>query len=186
VLRRIEISPPFSPEKQQAIEQHSYESVTREFLQVRNRCWEREGLSGFAVTDLPEDIWHPTFDQAGRRGILVSHRSGVQARQLASLTEVERIAVVSKQVEKVFPGFGETLESGVSYSWDEDEWARGAYSILKPGEMFSLLPHIARPEGRVHFAGEHTSLWPGWMQGALASGHRVAQEIQLAEGGNRK
>ena len=37
--------------------------------------------------------------------------------------------------------------------------------ILKPREMFSLLLHVARPEGRVHFAGEHASAWPGWMQG---------------------
>ena len=48
---------------------------------------------------------------------------------------------------KIFPAFSETLESCVSYCWDEDEWARGAYSILKSGETFSLLPHIARPEG---------------------------------------
>jgi monoamine oxidase len=47
--------------------------------------------------------------------------------------------------------------------------------------MFSLLPHIARPEGRVHFAGEHTSMWPGWMQGALESGNRVAHEIKQAK-----
>jgi monoamine oxidase len=34
-----------------------------------------------------------------------------------------------------------------------------------------------RPEGRVHFAGEHTSVWAGWMQGAIESGKRAAQEI---------
>jgi len=46
--------------------------------------------------------------------------------------------------------------------------------------MRSLLPHIARPEGRLHFAGEHASAWPGWTQGALASGVRAAQEILTA------
>jgi monoamine oxidase len=181
-LRRVEISPSFSPEKQKAIEEHAYDSVTRVFLQASNRSWEREGLSGFALTDLPEEIWHPTSDHAGSRAILVSYRSGVQSRQLSSLAEKERIAVVSRQMEQVFPGLGETLESGASYCWDEDQWARGAYSILKPGEMFSLLPHIARPEGKVHFAGEHTSIWPGWMQGALQSGNRVAQEIKSSGG----
>ena len=28
-----------------------------------------------------------------------------------------------------------------------------------------------------HFAGEHASSTPGWMQGALESGNRVAREI---------
>ena len=34
-----------------------------------------------------------------------------------------------------------------------------------------------RPEGRVHFAGEHTSAWAGWMEGAIDSGQRAAEEI---------
>jgi monoamine oxidase len=68
VLKRIEIVPPFSPEKQRAIAEQSYDSVTRIYLQTR--YWESEGLNGFAITDLPEEIWHPTFDQSGRRGIL--------------------------------------------------------------------------------------------------------------------
>ena len=46
----------------------------------------------------------------------------------------------------------------------------------------SLWPHIARAEGRIHFAGEHTSLWPAFMQGALESGERVAREIHEAKG----
>jgi len=39
---------------------------------------------------------------------------------------------------------------------------------------------IERPEGRVHFAGEHTSAWPYWMQGALQSGLRAAKEVNDA------
>jgi monoamine oxidase len=41
--------------------------------------------------------------------------------------------------------------------------------------------HVARPEGRIHFAGEHDSVWiDGWMQGALESGNRVAREVNDA------
>jgi monoamine oxidase len=43
--------------------------------------------------------------------------------------------------------------------------------------MSTMMPDIARPEGRVHFAGEHTSSWMGWMQGALESGERAAAEV---------
>jgi monoamine oxidase len=39
---------------------------------------------------------------------------------------------------------------------------------------------MAKAEGRVHFAGEHLSPWNGWMEGALWSGERVAQEIIAA------
>jgi monoamine oxidase len=43
--------------------------------------------------------------------------------------------------------------------------------------MSTIMPNIARPEGRIHFAGEHTSSWMGWMQGALESGERAAREV---------
>jgi monoamine oxidase len=43
--------------------------------------------------------------------------------------------------------------------------------------MGAWVPIIGRSEGRVHFAGEHTAPWNGWMEGALWSGERAAQEI---------
>jgi monoamine oxidase len=39
------------------------------------------------------------------------------------------------------------------------------------------MPDISTPQGRLHFAGEHTSAWMGWMEGALQSGERAAREI---------
>ncbi|HDR8144522.1 TPA: FAD-dependent oxidoreductase, partial [Bacillus cereus] len=40
-----------------------------------------------------------------------------------------------------------------------------------------LFPYITPPSGKVHFAGEHTTLTHGWMQGAIESGVRVAYEV---------
>jgi len=40
-----------------------------------------------------------------------------------------------------------------------------------------FLDTLAAVEGRIHFAGEHTSPWTGWMQGALESARRVVREI---------
>jgi monoamine oxidase len=50
---------------------------------------------------------------------------------------------------------------------------------VKVGQ-FDLLKDVAVPEGRIHFAGEHTSPWPGWIQGALHSGLRTASEVNEA------
>ena len=40
-------------------------------------------------------------------------------------------------------------------------------------------------EGNLHFCGEHTSEFQGFMNGAVESGERVAQEV-LAHSGLRK
>jgi monoamine oxidase len=181
VLRRIEIAPPLSAEKREAIAQLPYSSATRVFLQMRRKFWLEQGLSGWALTDLPiSSISEATANESGLRGILGTYMSGLQARQFAAMDEGERINLTLEQAEKIFPGIRENCEGGTSIAWDEIPWARGAAPWLRPGQMTTLLPHIARPEGRVHFAGEHTSAWTRWMQGALESGQRAAREVHEA------
>lgn len=178
VLRHIDISPHFSAEKQNAIEQLPYTSVARIYLQTRKKFWLDEGLSGSATTDLSNMmVWDGAENQSGTRGILESYLAGPQARQETAMKETARVSSVLGLVEKVHPRIRQHFEVGASKCWDEDEWARGAYAWFKPGQMTTLLPHVARPEGRVHFAGEHASSLFGWMQGALESGNRAAQEV---------
>jgi monoamine oxidase len=181
VQKNIEVSPSFSLEKQRAIEQLPYLSASKIFLQSRSRFWTNEGQSGFARTDLPvSQVWDMTYKQPGARGILQAFPISVHSRHVMAMSESERIAFALEQVEKIYPGMRENFEGGVTYCWDEDQWARGASAYYKPGQFSSLLPYVARPEGRVHFAGEHTSVWiDGWMQGALESGNRVARELNM-------
>lgn len=46
--------------------------------------------------------------------------------------------------------------------------------------MTRWLPELARPDGRIHFAGEHTSVLAVTMEGALESGVRAARQIHKA------
>ena len=180
-LKRVEVSPKFSIEKQRAIEQLPYNSYARVYLQTRRRFWLEEGLTGGAEVGFRRaTIADGTFNQPGIRGILRTTLGGPEARQLAGMRESERISFVLGLVETVHPRIREYFEGGVSKCWDEDEWARGAYAWYRPGQMAALLPSIIKAEGPIHFAGEHTSAWPGWMQGALESGNRVAREVNEA------
>jgi monoamine oxidase len=181
VLRRIEVSPPFSPPKTRAVEELAYTSVTRTYLQFRRKGWRAENLYVAAATDLPiKWVFEHTINQPGPRGILEAQAVGAEARRLSLLSEGDRILFALAQLEQVFPGVGADFERGTSKSWDDDPWARGAFAYWRPGQMLALWPHVGRPEGRVHFAGDHTSPWSGWMQGALESGLRAAREITEA------
>lgn len=172
VLRDIEISPRFSLYKLTAITRLRYFSARRTSLQSRTRFWIDQGFDGFANTDLPiRNVSDMTVSQPGPRGVLHSYAFGAEARGLSGVDDV------LGHMEMVYPGIKENFEGGYSKSWDSDEWSRGASSWYRPGEMSALWPHIAKPEGRVHFAGDHTSAWIRWMQGALHSGNRVTWEI---------
>jgi monoamine oxidase len=141
-----------------------------------------DGQSGFATTDLPiRQLYDATYRQPGTRGILQAFPISLHSQRITAMSEHERLTLALEQVEMIYPGMRKHFEGGVTTCWDEDPWARGASATYKPGQFSSLLPHVARPEGRIHFAGEHTSVWiDGWMQGALESGNRVAREVNEA------
>lgn len=180
-LRKVEVTPAFSEKKRQAIAELNYDSVTRVILQSRTRYWEKDGCNGFGTSDLPQEIWHPTFDQPGPRGLLLSYMFGPLARRVAAMNEAEQLAFAVENMDKAHPGLGPNLEGAVTKIWDTDPWAGGAYALPSVGQVTTLCADIAHPEGRVHFAGEHTSSLTGWMQGALESGLRAAREINEAQ-----
>lgn len=180
VLRGLAVRPPFSAPKRTAVARLPATSVTRVYLQLRERAWdEADGLS--VATDLPIMLaTDATAGQPGRRGIVEAFVTGSEARALAQMREEECVRAVRAQVARVIPGADGAVERAAVYAWDRDPWARGDYAWFRPGQVRALLPHLATPEGRVHFAGDHTSTRPGWMQGALDSGVRAAQEVLAA------
>ena len=90
---------------------------------------------------------------------------------------VPRIEQALENVAQIHPWIGDEFEVGASHAWYDDPWARGAFALFEPEQQTNLQAAIVQPEGRIHFAGEHTSPWTGWMQGALESARRVVREI---------
>jgi monoamine oxidase len=177
-LGRVEFHPPLSPGKQRAIAEAYFSAVTRVVVQVKSRFWAASGLSGFGASDDPMELWHTTFDRPGPDGMLVAYVKHDGARELGALPPEQRAEQGIERIARLLPGLQKEVAASTVKVWAEDPWAGGAYLQFLPGQLYELKPHFARAEGRVHFAGDHTSHLPGWMQGALTSGHRVASEIR--------
>lgn len=176
VLRGIDVSPAFSAAKRKAIEQLTYSAASRIYLQSATRYWTKSGKTGFQVTNLMEVI-DATFGQTGDRGIMMLYTLGDPARRIEQMKPDQRIQFGRGEAERLYPGMGMNFEKGFSWCWNEMPWAKGAFAVYLPGQVAALYAAATQVEGRVHFAGEHLSSWPGWMQGALASGLRAAREI---------
>lgn len=186
VLRNIELPSTFPERKTSLIKNLRYDSVSRVYLQAKKRAWEEKGLNGFAMTSDAVEIWQPTWNQPGTRGILMTYNRPGQAERIAAMKDSDRISSTLTQLGQWFPGLTENFERGATKCWIEDEWARGAWSFVGPRDLVAA----ASPVGRIHFAGEHLSPWFSWMQGALDSGLRVTKEIneaaQVRTGGLRR
>ncbi len=175
-LKKIEVTPRFSPPKGKIIEGLQYDSASRVMLQCGTRFWETNRSNGFAITDQPAEIWPSTFNQPGTRGILQCYLRGDASLALTAVGESERISRTLSTLDKIFPGASKNFETGATKCWSEDKWAGGAWAH-PDAKQIEL---IVRPEGRVHFAGEHASHHASWMQGAIESGNRAAVEINEA------
>jgi monoamine oxidase len=177
VLRRVEMAPPLSPAKARVVHEMAYGSLSRVTFQVKQRYWLGEGLNGFATTDIPGEIWSSTHDRPGSRGLLQLYLQGPSSQLASKMSEDERIRYAIEQVERVFPGLRPQVEQAHSHCWDNDPWAAGATRLMDVGQVTAFHSEARRPEGHVHFAGEHTSTWFAWMNGAIESGSRAAREV---------
>lgn len=181
VMRKIEFSPGLPARKREIFEKLEYSPVTRIFAQSRRRFWADAGRAGAVSTDLPIDLVaeHPAAASAkvGPRAVLECHMKGDEAVRVGALDLDAQLAYAVENLDKAHPGFRSHFEGGTSYAWGTDPWAGGGYAWWKPGQMSEWLPELVKPEGRVHFAGEHTSWLARTMEGALESGNRAAREV---------
>jgi monoamine oxidase len=184
VLRHVEAAPALSRAKQRTIRQLAYDAAAKIFLQCRTRFWETvDGITGGAtVTDLPvRTLYYPEHGRETGRGVLLaSYTFAEDAQRWGSLAPAERVAQALENVAQIHPEAPTEFEVGASKIWHDDEYACGAFALFYPGQERALHQAIAAPEGRIHFAGEHTSLTHGWIQGAIESGLRAAGEVHAA------
>ncbi|MEI2471777.1 FAD-dependent oxidoreductase, partial [Peribacillus frigoritolerans] len=184
LLQFIDIEPrnSFSHNKWKAIRELHYAASTKIGLQFTHRFWEKEGIfGGKLTTDLPIRFsYYPsqTSNQSESGLILASYTWEDDATLWDILPEKDRIQHALKNLAVIHGNqVYDHFLSGASYSWTLNQYSYGAFSMFKPGQETDLFPYIPTPEGRVHFAGEHTSTVPAWIEGAIQSGIRVAHEV---------
>lgn len=183
-LRFVEIQPYnlFSYYKRRAIRELNYIAATKIAIEFKSRFWEKAGqCGGKSITDLPiRFTYYPSYgiQTPGAATVLASYTWADEALTWDSLPNRERIRYALKNLAEIY---GDIVYSefvtGTSFSWSKNPYSCGAFTAFEPGQELELFPYITPPSGKVHFAGEHTTLTHGWMQGAIESGVRVAYEV---------
>jgi len=184
VLRHVEVLKPFTRAKQRAIRQLHYDASAKILFQCKRRFWEEDDgiFGGGTLTDLPiRNLYYPDHGRETGRGIiLASYTWSEDAQRWGSLKPDDRIVQALDDVAEIHPQITKEFEVGTSWMWHDDEFAGGAFALFDPGQQTLLHEEIVEPDGRIHFAGEHTSLHHAWIQGAFESGLRAAVAIHRA------
>ncbi|GHH79106.1 hypothetical protein GCM10018793_30990 [Streptomyces sulfonofaciens] len=126
-------------------------------------------------------MYHPSHPVRGSAGgvVLASYSWADDAVRWDCLDDDARYPHALRGLEQVYGQRIEVFYTGVgrTQSWLRDPYAYGEASVLLPGQHTEIFPDIPTPEGPLHFAGDHTSLKPAWIEGALESAVRAALEV---------
>ncbi len=179
----IEFSPNLPTQRQQLMNRMPMGSAIKVVLVYSKPFWRENGLSGEMVCD--EAPLRMTFDSTppdSEEGALVGFIIGAEAARWSEQPEVIRRGEVCRQLTHYFGKEAGTPIQYIEKDWCSDEWSQGCYVGLMPPGVMTRLGHVIRePVGRIHWAGTETAtVWNGYIDGAIQSGERAAEEILKA------
>jgi monoamine oxidase len=178
LVSRIQISPALPDAQHEAIATLKYGHGTKTLLQFSRPFWRaKRRPSGFGSPFSFGAAWDGNEEQKGRTGILALLAGGRASDETRALLSKDGAPALASSLHWLGSSRA-TLLGSHSASWERDPWSRGGYAYFDPSFNPALRAWLARPAGRLFFAGEHTSFkWQGYMNGAVESGRRAAAEI---------
>lgn len=177
VAREIAFDPAPPVLQAEAIGALPYVPITSVFL--------RAETSFRLVEDLPANIWSDgplerVFALAGADGKVETFWCLINGRAAAAfdaLSPGEQRDLVLGELARIRPMSEGKISIAGMHSWGQYPYNRGAWSYWRPGQIARFGAAMAKPHGRIHFAGEHTARFAAGMEAAFESGERAALEI---------
>jgi monoamine oxidase len=186
----------FDSAKTDAINNLGYGYHTKLHLQFDRRAWMRtshpwpQPTTGQIWTTLPvQSALDYSLGQAGGDGLIEVFTGAAPAMpdtpqmpyaRIADSDAVRRhVTAFFAQLDRIWPGVSQTWNGKATFgNAQADPNILASYSCWLVGQYTTIAGHEAPPQGRVHFAGEHTSLAnQGFMEGGAESGFRAGGEI---------
>ena len=181
-LRKVEMVDLGLPAaKAKCIAELAYGTNAKLMVGFKSRLWRKAGSDGTVLTDIGfQQCWDTSLLQSSTdAGILVNFTGGQKGVQIGMGSPANQRDAFLNQLEAVVPGAKKASTADVArMHWPTVPWVEGSYACYKPGHYTTLRGAEGERVGNLHFCGEHTDLpMQGFMEGAVASGKRVAQEI---------
>lgn len=184
VLNFVQIEPfdSLSYYKRKAIRELHYVPSTKIGIEFKHRFWEKDGLTGGrTVTDFASRFTHYPSRNNPRTTSGVVLGSYTWEDDTVPWKSGSNEMKIKETLHHLAQFHGDEVYhhfvTGHAHSWSLDPNAGGCFAMYKPYQEAELYEPIKAVEGRLHFAGEHTTLQHGWVEGAIESGIRAAIEI---------
>lgn len=178
VLRELRFEPQLDGPQAEAVRELPYSEATFAVVEATASFWESDGLPAAMWTDGLIGLLYPLPTDAGAPRQLLAFLNGAADRRLRRIPASDAPAHLERELHRLRPASAGKVRVTHVQSWTTDPYARGAYAFFGPGQIRAFQATMARPVGRIHFAGEHTAICHSGMEGALESAERATLELQ--------
>lgn len=142
--------------------------------------WRKQGFNGMLARD--DSPITPVMDVSPPRqkhGVLAGFFDGEHVVAHSDKTKSQRRELVTAMLAE---HWGAPARAPLAYeekNWGIDRWSGGgAVAYAPPGFYARYAAWLRRPVGACHWAGTETATqWTGYIDGAIRSGERAAQEV---------
>jgi monoamine oxidase len=182
-LRDVRFDPELPEPQRDAFGRLRIGAATRLLVQVSNRFWRQSGRpKAFGTDQATGAVWDGNEQQKGPAGVLSFLAGGKASQELQDIVRDEGLTNVIRRVDwlRTRRARPPRVLASRTVVWENDPWSRGGYAVFDTGFDPIMRDWLARPAGRIVFAGEHTShRWQGYINGAIESGRRAAAEVAV-------
>ena len=182
LYQEITFSPPLPAEKMELSKSTKLGDYCKSILFYQKPWWRDYGLTGMSQSAHgPCGVTRDSSVDADKHYSLTCFIVGKPAREWMALTAEDREKAVLDHVKKLFGKFAQVPEPVhvEEQIWRNEQWSQGCpCPVLGPGGLTKYEKVLRAPVGRLHFVGTETAFeWKGYMEGAVRSGERGAQEV---------
>ena len=179
VIRDIDMKPGWSSQKVKMFSEMEWDKTVKVIAQTKTPNWLKKNVHGWPMAggDRPwERVIDITGNETGGHGNTFFYLNGSNAEEYLKHPRETRAQRTIDQFTKDNPDLFDEVVTLQDFAWTEQPWIKGSFGGTPVGGGW-MVAEWQRPEGRIHFAGDFTSLKTGWVEGAIESGLRAARAI---------
>jgi monoamine oxidase len=183
VLKTIAFEPALPLDKQILIDSYRYGHYKKVMVVFKEPFWVKKGYCGLIQSFRgPAAVIRDTSIPEVNKWVLTCFVAGDPGKEWSAKPKAEAEAILLQQISDLYgePEAEKLLVEMIASVWENEPFSGhgGPSPSLPPGVLDSVGHALRARFGNIHFAGTETSdVWKGYMEGAVRSGERAAEEV---------
>jgi polyamine oxidase len=174
----VEFVQELSIEKQDLFEIVPVGVFNKVIVEFEEKFWgEEDGFQFYDTNGSPLDYGF-SFEETVGKPIVIFPYSNEKYKSLGDYSLEQLKEYITDNLHRHYPGKNIKIKAIKKSDWGNEIHSKGTFSCFYNGCAGEYFDMLSEPEGRLHFAGEHTQRgFNGRVRGAWMSGYRAATEI---------